>query len=274
MSRPDEMPEASDSGSLPADLEPALARLAGTPELLVALDFDGTLAPEVDVPDDARALPEAHDAVLALLELPHTAVAFISGRAMQSLQHVAQLPESALLVGSHGVEVHTDGRTEVDLDDAELARRDALGATLEGIAEGLEGVWIEVKPAGFALHTRVAGDAETATAERRALAETELEANGLTVRRGKNVIEFSVRSTTKGEAVERLRRQTGATAVLFAGDDVTDEDGFAALGPGDLGLKSGDGETRASHRVTGPREVASTLRMLAEKRAGAPLPRL
>ena len=254
--------------ALPVDLQEALTRLAGTPELLVALDFDGTLAPEVDVPDDARALPEAHDAVLALLELPHTAVAFISGRAMQSLQHVSELPETALLVGSHGVEVHTDGRTEVDLDDAELDRRDALGATLEGIAEGLEGVWIEVKPAGFALHTRVAGEAETATAERRALAETEPEANGLTVRRGKNVIEFSVRSTTKGEAVERLRRQTGATAVLFAGDDVTDEDGFAALGADDLGLKAGDGSTLANHRVKGPIEVARALTLLADLREG------
>ncbi|MFB2581187.1 trehalose-phosphatase [Herbiconiux sp. P15] len=262
------------SAPLPSDLDEALTTLATTPTLLVALDFDGTLAPEVDVPDDARALPEAHEAVLALLELPDTEVAFISGRAMASLQHVSELPETALLVGSHGVEVHTDGRTQVDLDARELERRDALGATLEGIAHDIEGVWIEEKPAGFALHTRLAGVAETTAAETRALAETDPEANGLTVRRGKNVLEFSVRSTTKGEAVERLRAQTGATAVLFAGDDVTDEDGFAALVPGDLGLKSGSGDTRATHRVDGPHEVASALRMLAEKRAGASLPRL
>jgi trehalose 6-phosphate phosphatase len=262
------------SAALPGDLGEALAQLAATPTLLVALDFDGTLAPEVDVPDDARALPEAHAAVLALLELPGTAVAFISGRAMQSLQHVSRLPESALLVGSHGVEVHTDGRTVVDLDETELERREALGRTLHGIADGLEGVWIETKPAGFALHTRLAGDDETAEAEARALAETAPEANGLTVRRGKNVVEFSVRSTTKGDAVERLRAQTGATAVLFAGDDVTDEDGFAALGPGDLGLKSGQGETVATHRVAGPQEVAAALQTLADTRAGAAPKRL
>ena len=262
------------SEALPADLGEALRELAMTPKLLVALDFDGTLAPEVDVPDEARALPEAHDAVLALLELPETDVAFISGRAMQSLQHVSRLPETAFLVGSHGVEVHTDGRTELDLDEGELARRAALETVLQSIAGSLEGVWIETKPAGFALHTRLAGDAETAEAEARALAETEPEANGLTVRRGKNVLEFSVRSTTKGEAVERLRAQTGATAVLFAGDDVTDEDGFAVLRDGDLGLKSGRGDTVASHRVAGPHDVAAALRELAENRAGASPSRL
>ncbi|WP_066041995.1 trehalose-phosphatase [Herbiconiux solani] len=254
--------------ALPSDLREAVQRLAETPELLVALDFDGTLAPEVDRPDDARALPEAQDAVLRLLELPATHVAFISGRAMDSLRHVTGLPESALLVGSHGVEVRVDGRTAIDLDDAERARRDELGRTLEAIADGIDGAWVEEKPAGFALHTRLADDAGTEEATSRALTETDPEGNGLTVRSGKNVLEFSVRSTTKGEAVARLREQTGATAVLFAGDDVTDEDGFAALGEGDLGLKSGKGETRASHRVDGPADVAAVLAALdAARRA-------
>ena len=69
-----------------------LRALAATPHLLVALDFDGTLAPEVDVPDDARALPEGHAAVLRLIELPDTTVALISGRALASLEHVSELP--------------------------------------------------------------------------------------------------------------------------------------------------------------------------------------
>ena len=89
------------------------------------------------------------------------------------------------------------------------------------------------------------------------------------MRLGKNVIEFSVRSTTKGEAVEHLRRYTDATAVLYAGDDVTDEDAFAALGPGDLGLKSGVGETAATYRVAGPTEVAAALTLLSRARAAS-----
>ena len=66
------------------------------------------------------------------------------------------------------------------------------------------------------------------------------------------MLEFSVRSTTKGEAVEHLRRYTGADAVFYAGDDVTDEDAFAALLPHDVGVKSGEGPTEAAFRVAGP----------------------
>ena len=91
---------------------------------------------------------------------------------------------------------------------------------------------------------------------------------GLTIREGKNVLEFSVRSTTKGEAVEHLRRYVAADAVFYAGDDVTDEDAFAALGPDDVGLKSGDGATLANFRVSGPTEIARAITLLADLREG------
>ena len=89
----------------------------------------------------------------------------------------------------------------------------------------------------------------------------------MTERRGRDVFEFSVRSTTKGDAVRMLREFSGATAVLFAGDDVTDEDGFRALGTEDLSLKCGDGETAARFRVADTIEVAAVLERLAEIRS-------
>ena len=88
---------------LPEPLVGALRELARTPRLLVALDFDGTLAPEVDDPNRARALPEAREAVLRLLGMPRTRVALVSGRSLASLEHVSQLPDNALLIGSHGI---------------------------------------------------------------------------------------------------------------------------------------------------------------------------
>nr|WP_218870640.1 trehalose-phosphatase [Herbiconiux flava] len=245
-----------------------MQRLAATPVLLIALDFDGTLAPIVDVPADARALPEARDAVLALLDLPATHVAYVSGRAMESLAAVSDLPDHALLAGSHGVEVRTEGRVTLDLSDAEQAERDRLEPLLAGIAGPLDGVWIEEKPAGFAMHTRLADADATAAAEEQALAAADAEERGITVRRGQDVLEFSVRGTTKGDAIDRLREQTGATAVLFAGDDVTDEDGFGALGGDDLGVKVGPGETRAGCRVAGPAEMAAVLAELGQLRRG------
>ncbi len=256
---------------LSLDLVGALHELARVKRLLVALDFDGTLAPEVDDPEKARALPEAHDAVLALLELPNTRVALVSGRALRSLENVSGLPDTALLVGSHGIELRLDSPDiTLALDSAELQDRKALGEVLDEVADSFDDVWVEKKPAGFALHTRLATEHNSRVAHLVALSEATAEIDDLTVRSGKNVLEFSVRSTTKGEAIEHLREYTRADAVFFAGDDVTDEDAFAALQPHDLGLKSGPGDTLANYRVRDPLQVAQVLSLLANYRSGGP----
>ena len=106
-----------------------------------------------------------------------------------------------------------------------------LHEVLGEVADSIDKVWLETKPAGFALHTRLASEHSSRLAHLVALSEAQAEVENLTVRRGKNVLEFSVRTTTKGEAIEHLRRYTAADAVFFAGDDVTDEDAFAALDP-------------------------------------------
>ena len=254
---------------LPEPLIGALRELARTRRLLVALDFDGTLAPEVDDPEQARALPEARAAVLRLLAMPHTRVALVSGRALASLIQVADLPDTVLLVGSHGIELRLDSPDDqVSLDTAEFTRVGVLGEVLGEVADSFDQVWLEPKPAGFALHTRLATDHNSRIAHLVARSETAAELDNLTVRSGKNVLEFSVRSTTKGEAVEHLRKYTAATAVFYAGDDVTDEDAFAALGADDVGLKSGEGPTLANFRVGGPIDVARTLNLLADLREG------
>lgn len=254
---------------LSSSLVGALRELARVRQLLVALDFDGTLAPEVDSPEQARALPEARDAVLRLLALPHTRVALVSGRSLRSLIEVAQLPDSTLLVGSHGIEIRLDDADDrFALDSAELEQVEVLHEVLGEVADAIDQVWLEVKPAGFALHTRLATDHDSRVAHLVALSEASAEIDNLTVRQGKNVLEFSVRSTTKGEAVEHLRRYTKADAVFYAGDDVTDEDAFAALRPDDLGVKSGLGVTEAAFRVAGPAEIALVLSTLATFRDG------
>lgn len=254
---------------LSRELIGALNELARVKKLLVALDFDGTLAPEVDDPEKARAIPEARDAVLRLLALPNTRVAMVSGRALASLEQVTDLPDETLLVGSHGIEIRLDNPDDsFVLDPAELDRVDALQEVLNEVADSFDQVWLEEKPAGFALHTRLATEHNSRVAHLVALSEANAEIDDLKVRSGKNVLEFSVRSTTKGEAVEHLRGYTHADAVFFAGDDVTDEDAFATLQPHDVGLKSGDGETIAAYRVPGPLQVAQVLALLADYREG------
>lgn len=259
--------------TLAPELRAALQRFAAVDRVLVALDFDGTLAPEVDDPALARALPAAHAALLRLRALPGTTVALVSGRALDSLAAVVALPDDAPLVGSHGLEVRfSAGDAPPAIDDADRARVAVLRALLEPLVAATEGAWIEDKPAGFAVHTRLvtpsAADALTAAVRAEALGA----APGLTVRDGKNVVEFSARNATKGDGLRALRARFAPDAVLFVGDDVTDEDALEALEPRDLGIKVGTAPTVAAHRVTGPAEVAALLHVLATARETRGLP--
>ena len=90
-----------------ASLHEALTRVAAADRLLVALDFDGTLAPLEDEPMRARVLPVAAKAVAALAALPDTPVAFVSGRSMHDLREIAEHADNAqiFLAGSHGAEL-------------------------------------------------------------------------------------------------------------------------------------------------------------------------
>lgn len=250
------------------DLGLALQTLAGAENLLIALDFDGTLAPHVDHPEDARAVEGTREAVQALLDLPGVRVAFVSGRALVSLQHVAQPQTAVLLTGSHGIEVQLDTpEIELNLLSSELEQLDILARVLESISGSISGTTIERKPAGLALHTRLATGQDGETAQREAREQLIEQLPGLTVREGKNVLEFSVRSSTKGDALRQLREYTQADRVFYAGDDVTDEDAFAVLGDDDLGLKIGQGVTLAGYRVRSPREVTEVLLRIAALRS-------
>lgn len=258
--------------TLDAELLAALDRVAVAPRLLIALDFDGVLAPEVDVPDDARALPASHDALLALHGLPGTTTALVSGRSLASLTHVGRLPDAVPLVGSHGLELRLSAEdVSPAVDAVDAARVVALRSRLAPLVERIDGAWIEDKPAGFAVHTRsVAGAVDAAALNAAVRAAAAAADAGLTVREGKNVVEFAVRDATKGDGVRALIERFAPDAVLFAGDDVTDEDALAVLGPDDVGIKVGDAETVAPYRVADPVAMIAVLeRVLVARRRRA-----
>jgi trehalose 6-phosphate phosphatase len=83
---------------------------------------------------------------------------------------------------------------------------------------------------------------------------------------GKAVLDLSVMRTSKGTALDLLRERHSADAVLFAGDDVTDETALTRLRPGDVGIKVGDGETAAAHRVADPAAMGAVLDLLGQAR--------
>ncbi|MCU1572676.1 MAG: haloacid dehalogenase [Micrococcaceae bacterium] len=254
--------------SLPADLVDAVVRLCKADTLLVAMDFDGTLAPLVPRADDARPLPASAAAFAALADLPGTTTALISGRALASLRSVATPPGSTLLIGSHGAEVWLGpDAAPLQLDEAAAERLDNATSVLKEVTDHFPGTSLEHKPAGVVLHTRQATP-DTAAAAVDAARTALSQLPELYVTDGKQVLEVAVVRADKGDGIRVLREATGATAVLFAGDDVTDEDGFGALGPDDLGVKVGDGHTRARYRIGSPEDVPALLQaVLAARKA-------
>lgn len=252
-------------------LEAALDRLATTPRLLVALDFDGTLAALRDDPMSARMTDESRAAVDALVSAPATTVAFVSGRSLHDLRIIAEHDDASrvLLAGSHGAEFWSpeEGTREPVEDDGDRSLRDTLRGHAEEAVDSLDGVWIEPKTFGFGVHTRLATAADAEAARRAIDALVEREAPHWRRRTGHNIVEYAFRHEGKDSAVAELRRRVGATAVLFAGDDVTDEDALRSLEAEDLGIRVGSGETAASARVTDIAALASLLARLAERRA-------
>ena len=244
---------------LPVDLVHALDGAAATAHLLVASDFDGTLAPIVSNPADARPLPAAAKALLALAGLPSTTVALVSGRALSTLRELSSMPPPVHLVGSHGAEFDTGFAHDID---QELL--DRIIAELTAIAANRPGVTVEPKLASVALHVRnaSAGDGSDALDAARAAAR----AWDAEVTAGKAVLEFAVISTDKGEAIDIIRDRDGATAVVFFGDDVTDEKAFRRMRMSDVGVKVGPGDTLAGYRVESPEDVATALTYLFEQR--------
>lgn len=252
---------------IPGALLEELRSLAKTAQLTVALDFDGVLAPLVDRPNDAQGDPRSLQAISDLALLSGTTVAMVSGRSLESLRAVSGSPDRVLLIGSHGAEYDLgEGRAGIALTAEEKRALTELGRAVTSVASRHPESRIEHKPTGVALHTRgMAPDAASET-QRDASRTVGASVLGVTQRAGKDVVEFSVVTATKGEAMHRLRLHTTATAMLYAGDDVTDEDAFAALEPGDVSVKVGAGATVALHRLHGTAEVAQMLRVLASDR--------
>lgn len=247
-----------------SNLRAALETLARVPILLVATDFDGTIAPIVSDPAAAEADREAMTALKALAAMPQTHVAVISGRALGDLAARTRDLEHAHLVGSHGSEYET-GLAEALSPDA-AALRGRLADYLRGLAGKHQGLHVEEKPAAFALHYRNAPTDAAAAA----VGAVEIEPArwpGVHVRHGKMVVELSVVEINKGVALKRIRQRLGATAVLFIGDDQTDEDAFATLSGPDLGIKLGESGSSAPFRVDGIPQAAQALAVLAECRA-------
>lgn len=90
--------------ALAGALDEVARRLAASGRVVLALDFDGVLAPLVDDPSTSRALPAAVTALRRLAQVERLVLALVSGRAVDDLAGLAEVPAGTWLVGSHGAE--------------------------------------------------------------------------------------------------------------------------------------------------------------------------
>lgn len=262
------------AAGLDAAVEGLVRAVAEGHGVLLALDFDGVLAPLVDDPSASRALPGSVEALARLAHVPGLHLALVSGRGVADLAALAEVPEGTWLVGSHGAERGrwSDGglvRVDLELDAEQAALLAELTEALDAAVDGTT-ARVEHKPASVVLHTRTASEHDAERLTTLALALGERAADAM---HGKDVVELGVLEVTKGQALAALRAELGVTLVAYAGDDVTDERAFATLEPTDVTVKVGPGETAARFRVADPEEVTALLTGLADRLAAAGRPR-
>lgn len=221
------------------------------------LDFDGTLVELAETPDAVRVSPALGPLLDRLRRRLGGRLAIVSGRALGDLERHAPLAGIAFS-GSHGLELQWPDGTRLPLS-APLGLDDAREA-VAGFAAATPGLLVEDKPAGIALHYRLApNEGPRADAFMTALAKR----YGWEVQRGAMVVELRPHGATKGDALKAFMRATDFAHArpVFVGDDLTDEHGFAAAAAlGGAGVLVGpERETAAAYRLPSVAAVAEWL---------------
>jgi trehalose 6-phosphate phosphatase len=210
-------------------LDPArVAEVAGRTAL--CLDFDGTLAPIVDDPEAAAPL-EGTLELLGRLAGRFAAVALVSGRPAGWLAERAAAPGVRYL-GLYGLEEVVDGLVQAapEAEAVRPAARAALAELASHPAVTASGAYLEDKGLSIGVHLRRVADPARWAGPVEAAAREAAARHGLRVEPGRLVWELRPASgLDKGDAVRRVVDESGAGAVVMAGDDRGDLAGFEAV---------------------------------------------
>jgi len=187
---------------------------------LVALDFDGTLAPISPHPDDARPLAGA-DQILRAVRATGATVAVVTGRSVASLLAVSSFGAvpGIVIYGTHAAERWQAGELRAPAPPPGL---DELRLSLPGLLTSVgPDLWIEDKGLSLVVHARLTAEPARVLELLRAPVSAAAAAAGLAVRPGKEVLEICIPGIDKGTAIRELVSEDPAAA-FYAGDDVGD----------------------------------------------------
>lgn len=234
-----------------------------TGQIALFLDFDGTLVEIAPSPEDVKIDRRLPGALEALRQRLGGALALVSGRPV-ALLDAMMTPYRFDAAGLHGAQIRLDG-AEAPLAAPSEAVKAAIRKMVR-FANAHIGVIVEDKRQSVALHWRLAPSlADEALALMEEVA-TEI-GPSMRLQRGKAVAELVPATASKGGAIKWLLQQDGyvGRTPVFIGDDITDEDGFAAVNAADgLSIRIGDGETCARHRLASPTALRHVLLAAAE----------
>jgi trehalose 6-phosphate phosphatase len=219
------------------------------PSCALFLDFDGTVVDIAPQPDAVHVPDGLVDHLRWMHGYLGGAVAVISGRPIAQIDEFLA-PLKLAVAGVHGAERRGPDGTVTLLSTHPL---EAVEHAARGLAARHPGLLVENKRGSIALHYRLAPQLEALCLDTmRAAVE---ESPGLTLLRGKMVVEAKPGGASKGRAIEAFMKEppfAGRTP-LFIGDDITDEQGFSAVQrAGGLGIKVGEGATCAFQRLPTP----------------------
>lgn len=254
-------------------LADVVRRLRRDRQLLLLLDYDGTLVPFADTPGDAK--PDAQ--LLALLRRlsarPETEVHLVSGRTRSSMDGWFGTMRIGLHA-EHGLWSRPPGSGDWRMTrSVQSDWKDLVRPVLDHFTATTHGTFVEEKTVGLAWHYRAAtadhtnganfGDVQAR--ELRLLLSDLLSNSPVEVLAGNKVVEVRPQGVNKGSIVPGiLATVRGPYAIIAIGDDRTDEDLFGALPEGSLTAHVGDGNTTALYRLAGIDDVRKLLAEIAE----------
>lgn len=237
-----------------------LSKLRGTRHVVLFLDFDGTLVRLRRRPEDVRLTRTRRRLLHRLAGSPRVSLYFISGRGLEDLRRLVQVP------GAHYLGLH--GWERSDEEGAEFPWQKRLMRAkqfVERRIRNLPGVWIQDKRACFGVHYRNAAPVDAKKAHAVVMEALDRLGPEFHLLAGKKIWELIPRRMgTKGDAARSILAQTaGRPAVFYFGDDTTDETAFAVLRNAFTVRVGKFHKTHARFFLKGPGEVAEALSRLA-----------
>jgi trehalose 6-phosphate phosphatase len=230
------------------------------------LDIDGTLLDLARTPDAVKVPQELVRALENLARRLSGALAFVSGRSLDSIDRLFT-PFRPAAIGAHGGEMRAA--------DGSITRRQPLPDTVRqvfmGLANNIPGLLLEDKRSALALHYRLAPEARPVLSSAMEKHAKLFEAEKIHILHGKAVIEARGLGVDKGTAVTALVSQKpfAGRPILFGGDDATDEDVFRILPRlGGQGFSVGRKFPGAEHHFESPRAVRAWLALAAGQEPG------